>query len=55
MQWEYKFIILPTLAFSDDSKRAERWDEILNPLGREGWEAVNMTTLIVLLKRPKSN
>jgi hypothetical protein len=51
-KWEYKVVLLKMHGFSDEEVRTERWCEVLNPLGQEGWEAVNWSDLLVLMKRP---
>ena len=51
-KWKYKVVLLKMHGFSDEEVRAQKWGQVLNPLGREGWEAVNWTDLLVLMKRP---
>jgi len=51
MQWEYKIVDFPMLMFKDESKRTEHYEQMLNELGKAGWEAVNMGQLCVLMKR----
>jgi hypothetical protein len=51
-KWEYKIVSLKMHGFSDEEVRAQKWAQVLNPLGREGWEAVNWDSLLVLMKRP---
>lgn len=54
MQWEYKLVALGLLVDATEPHQREKHEEILNNLGREGWEAVAYATQsdTVLLKRP---
>jgi hypothetical protein len=57
MQWEYKIVPLSLLVDATEPHQREKHEQILNNLGREGWEAVAYTAQsdTVLLKRPASN
>jgi Domain of unknown function (DUF4177) len=54
MQWEYKLIALGLLVDATEPHQREKHEQILNDLGREGWEAVAYAAQsdTVLLKRP---
>ena len=54
MQWEYKFVALGLLVDATEPHQREKHEQILNDLGRCGWEAVAYTAQsdTVLLKRP---
>ena len=54
MQWEYKLVALGLLVDATEPHQREKPEEILNDLGREGWEAVAYAAQsdTVLLKRP---
>ena len=54
MQWEYKLVALGLLVDATEPHQPEKHEEILNGLGREGWEAVAYAAQsdTVLLKRP---
>jgi hypothetical protein len=54
MQWEYKLVALGLLVDATEPKQREKHEQILNDLGREGWEAVayEAQSDTVLLKRP---
>ena len=57
MQWEYKLVALGLLVDATEPHQREKHEEILNDLGREGWEAVAYAAQsdTVLLKRPISS
>ena len=57
MQWEYKIVALGLLVDATEPRQREKQEQILNDLGREGWEAVAYVAQsdTVLLKRPASN
>jgi hypothetical protein len=40
MQWEYKLVALGLLVDATEPHQREKHEQILNDLGREGWEAV---------------
>jgi Domain of unknown function (DUF4177) len=54
MQWEYKLVALGLLVDATEQHQREKHEQILNELGREGWEAVAYVAQsdTVLLKRP---
>jgi Domain of unknown function (DUF4177) len=54
MQWEYKLVALGLLVDATEPHQREKHEQILNDLGREGWEAVAYAAQsdTVLLKRP---
>ena len=54
MQWEYKIVALGLMIDATEPNQRERHEEILNDLGREGWEAFAYSAQsdTVLLKRP---
>jgi hypothetical protein len=54
MQWEYKLVALGLLVDSTEPHQREKHEQILNDLGREGWEAVAYVAQsdTGLLKRP---
>jgi hypothetical protein len=54
MQWEYKLVALGLLVEATEPNQREKHEQILNNLGREGWEAVAYAAQsdTVLLKRP---
>ena len=54
MQWEYKLVVLGLLVDATEPNQREKHEQILNNLGREGWEAVVYAAQsdTVLLKRP---
>jgi hypothetical protein len=56
MQWEYKIVALGLLVDATEPNQREKHEQILNELGREGWEAFAYTAQsdTVLLKRPLS-
>ena len=57
MQWEYKITPLGLLVDATEPNQREKHEQILNDLGREGWEAFAYSAQsdTVLLKRPISN
>jgi hypothetical protein len=57
MQWEYKLVALGLLVEATEPNQREKHEQILNNLGREGWEAVAYAAQsdIVLLKRPATH
>jgi hypothetical protein len=54
MQSEYKLVALGLLVDATEPHQREKHEQILNDLGREGWEAVAYAAQsdTVLLKRP---
>jgi hypothetical protein len=54
MQWEYKLVALGLLVDATEPHQRKKHEQILNDLGREGWEAVAYAAQsdTVLLKRP---
>jgi hypothetical protein len=53
MQWEYKLVALGLLVDATEPNQREKHEQILNNLGREGWEvAYAAQSDTVLLKRP---
>lgn len=54
MQWEYKIVALGLMVDATEPNQRDRHEEILNDLGREGWEAFAYSAQsdTVLLKRP---
>jgi hypothetical protein len=54
MQWEYKLIALGLLVEATEPNQREKHEQMLNNLGRNGWEAVAYAAQsdTVLLKRP---
>ena len=57
MQWEYKITPLGLLVDATEPNQREKHEQILNDLGREGWEAFAYSAQsdTVLLKRPISS
>lgn len=57
MQWEYKIVALGLIVDATEPNQRERHEQILNDLGREGWEAFAYSAQsdTVLLKRPKKD
>jgi pyocin large subunit-like protein len=53
MQWEYKLVALGLIVDATEPHQREKHEQILNDLGREGWEAVAYAAQsdTVLLKR----
>jgi Domain of unknown function (DUF4177) len=54
VEWEYKLVALGLLVDATEPHQREKHEQILNDLGREGWEAVAYAAQsdTVLLKRP---
>jgi Domain of unknown function (DUF4177) len=54
MQWEYKLVAVGLLVEATEPNQREKHEQILNNLGREGWEAVayGAQSDTVLLKDP---
>ena len=54
MQWEYKLVALGLIVDATEQDQRKKHEQILNDLGREGWEAVAYAAQsdTVLLKRP---
>jgi hypothetical protein len=54
MQWEYKIVALGLIIDATEPHQRERHEQILNDLGRDGWEAFAYSAQsdTVLLKRP---
>jgi hypothetical protein len=54
MQWGYKLVALGLLVDATEPHQREKHEQLLNDLGREGWEAVAYAAPsdTVLLKRP---
>lgn len=42
-KWAYKAVQLKTPAFSTVEKKAEDIEDLLNDLGRQGWELTSIT------------
>ena len=54
MQWEYKIVALGLLVDATEKHQRKKHEQILNDLGRDGWEAFAYAAQsdTVLLKRP---
>ena len=54
MQWEYKIVALGLIIDATEPHQRERHEQLLNDLGRDGWEAFAYSAQsdTVLLKRP---
>ena len=57
MQWEYRLVALGLMVDATEQHQRQKHEQILNDLGREGWEAVAYAAQsdTVLLKRPVNN
>jgi hypothetical protein len=57
MQWEYRLVALGLIVDATEQHQRQNHEQILNDLGREGWEAVAYAAQsdTVLLKRPVNN
>jgi hypothetical protein len=42
MQWEYKLVALGLLVDATEPHQREKHEQILNDLGREGWEGCSV-------------
>lgn len=50
MRWEYKVIDLNTFTWTTSARASESQD-LLNQLGKEGWELVAVETIYFYFKR----
>jgi hypothetical protein len=44
MQWEYRLVALGLIVDATEQHQRQKHEQILNDLGREGWEAVAYAT-----------
>lgn len=57
MRWEYKTLKYTKRSFFTSAVNSEELEQVLNELGRDGWElvSINQTQMlpsIIILKRP---